>query len=132
MTEFFAQGGIVMYPLVAVGLGVIWHAARSARLIGQGAVASPELHGSLQGIVFWGTFAAVLGLLGTSIGVIQMAQAVTLARGVEPYLVWGGFGVALITLIFGMVILLVAGLLWFTLRTWMSRRARGTGSVTAA
>jgi len=27
MTGFFAQGGIVMYPLVAVALGVVWLAA---------------------------------------------------------------------------------------------------------
>jgi len=132
MTGFFAQGGIVMYPLVAVALGVVWLAARSAWLIQRGESASAELDGSLHGLLFWGLFAALLGLLGTSIGVIQMAQAATLARSVEAYLIWGGLGVALVTLIFGLLILLLAGLLWFTLRAWSVRASRGASVASPA
>jgi uncharacterized membrane protein len=38
---------------------------------------------------------------------------------VHGTLVWGGVGVALVTLIFGMVILFVTLLLWFGLRQWV-------------
>jgi len=61
-----------------------------------------------------------------------MAQAATLARNVEAYLIWGGLGVALVTLIFGLLILLLAGLLWFTLRTWSVRASRGASVASPA
>jgi biopolymer transport protein ExbB/TolQ len=132
MGDAFAQGGIVMYPLLVVGLGVLWLAARAAWLMTRPDGGSAEVERSLQGVLFWGAFSVVLGLLGTAVGIIQIAQAVTLSRQVEPILVWGGFGVALVTLIFGLLIFLVAGMLWFVLRQWSWRRFGRVRVATAA
>jgi biopolymer transport protein ExbB/TolQ len=122
MTTAFEQGGIVMYPLLVIALGVLWLAGRTAWLLTRSDRAAAEVDRPLQGVLFWGAFSVVLGLLGTVIGIIQIAQAIMLAGQVEAMLVWGGFGVALVTLIFGLVIFLVAALLWFALRQWSGRR----------
>jgi hypothetical protein len=122
MLNAFHGGGIIMYPLLMAAVGVAWLAARTAWLLSRSDRVAVEVERSLHGVLFWGAFSVVLGLLGTVIGVIQMAQAITLAGQVEATLVWGGFGVSLITLIFGLLIFLVAGLLWFALRQWYWHR----------
>jgi hypothetical protein len=85
-------------------------------------VVAAEAERPLQGLLFWGVFSVVLGFLGTVIGIIQIAQAIRLLGQVEPPLVWAGFGVSLVTLIFGLLIFLIAALLWFVLRQWSWHR----------
>lgn len=122
MTGMIEAGGIVMYPLLVIAIGIVALAGRTAWLLARSERAAAEVERPLQGVLFWGGFSVVLGLLGTTIGVIQMAQAIMLAGQVEATLVWGGFGVSLVTLIFGLLIFLVAALLWFMLRQWSWHR----------
>lgn len=131
MSEFFASGGVMMWPILAVALGVLWIAVRTGvRLAGAGSgpggstpegATAPEVARGLQGILFWGAMAVVLGFLGTTVGVVVMARAVALAGAVEAPLIWGGVGVALVTLAFGLAVFLLAALLWFLLRSWEAR-----------
>jgi biopolymer transport protein ExbB/TolQ len=122
MTHVLEQGGIVMYPLLVIALGVLWLAARTAWLLSRSDRSSAEAERPLQGLLFWGVFSVVLGFLGTVIGIIQIAQAIRLLGQVEPPLVWAGFGLSLVTLIFGLLIFLIAALLWFVLRQWSWHR----------
>lgn len=124
MGQAFQSGGVMMYPLLLVGLGVLWLGARTAWALRSGEPDGARVEGSLQTILFWGVMSVVLGLLGTVVGLIQIAQAIGLAGAVEPPLVWGGFGVSLVTLLFGLLIFVVAALTWFGLRQW-SLRAGG-------
>lgn len=117
MLNAFESGGALMWPLALIAVGIIVLAGRTAWLLRRGS--SREAEGTLQAILFWGVIGAVLGFLGTIVGIVQITRVVSLAGSVEAPLVWGGFGVALVTLIFGLLILLVAALLWFVLR--MSR-----------
>lgn len=125
MREAFLSGGIMMWPMLVIAVGILVLAVRTVWLL-QRAEAQPwEVERRLQSIVFWGIMSVILGVLGTTVGIIQMAQAVSLAGAVDPPLVWGGFGVALVTLIFGLLIFVVSALFWFTLRQWyMSASAR--------
>jgi biopolymer transport protein ExbB/TolQ len=118
----FQQGGIMMYPLLLIGAGVLFLAGQTAWRLRHGTATAAEVERPLQGVLFWGIFSVVLGLLGTTIGMIQAAQAIQLAGRVEPLLVWGGIGVMLVTLIFGLLIFLLSALLWFVLRQWSWRR----------
>jgi biopolymer transport protein ExbB/TolQ len=132
MREAFVQGGIVMYPLLVIALGILWLAARAAWLLSRRERTDAEVERPLQGLLFWGAFSVVLGLLGTAVGIIQIAQAIMLAGQVEATLVWGGFGVSLVTLIFGLLIFLLAAVLWFVLRQWSWHRlAQGRTGVPA-
>jgi biopolymer transport protein ExbB/TolQ len=127
MIEAFQSGGVLMWPLLLVGVGVLVLALRVVWLLGARGSRSAEAESSLQAILFWGGMSVLLGLIGTVIGVVQMTQAIALAGRVHPPLVWGGFGVSLVTLILGMLIFAVAALLWFPLRLW-ARRLPASGA----
>jgi hypothetical protein len=75
----------------------------------------------IDSILFWGVFAAILGLLGTLGGLAQMAGAIEAAGTVNPALLWGGVRVALSTTIAGTAVLGVALPVWYLLRRrWLA------------
>jgi biopolymer transport protein ExbB/TolQ len=121
MTQVLESGGILMWPLLLLALGVIFLGARAALLLRRGERGDTVAAG-LRAILFWGSMSVVLGLLGTTIGIVQMTQAIQLVEVVEERLVYGGIGVALVTSIFGLVIFTLSAILWFTLRQWQLRR----------
>jgi biopolymer transport protein ExbB/TolQ len=132
MRDLFLSGGILMYPLLVIALGVVLLAARAGWLLRRAERPAAELDQRLQAIVFWGGMSVVLGLLGTSLGLAQMAHAVRLAGAVEPPLLWTGFAMALVTLVFGLSIFALALLLWFPLRQLsQSQTARQRSNLTA-
>ena len=118
MVDAFLSGGVMMWPLLLIGVGILVIAVRTARLLAHPEVHPAEADRRLQTILFWGGMSVVLGTLGTVVGIVQMAQYFVRAGSVHPPLVWSGLGVALVTLIFGLLILLVSLLLWFGLRQW--------------
>ena len=80
--------------------------------------ATPDLRTKafVDAILFWGGFAVIWGVLGTLIGITIAAQAIEAAGAVSTTLVWGGIKVALLTSLFGMLILVIAALIWFGLQ----------------
>jgi len=122
MIEAFLSGGVLMWPLLVIGIGVLYLGARTGWLLARSESRPLEAERALQSILFWGGMSLVLGLLGTVVGIVQIAQAVALTGAVEARLVWGGFGLSLMTLIFGLVILTTSLLLWIVLRGLGARR----------
>lgn len=76
-----------------------------------------------RSILFWGIMSLLLGALGTVVGLVLMADAVHRAGGAGAGLVWGGIGLSLVTLIFGLLTLLFSGLAWLGVRRWSKRWA---------
>ncbi len=126
MIETFLSGGVMMWPLLVIGAGVIVLSIRAAVRIAQARGGVPDITLSLQAILFWGVTSVVLGFLGMVVGIVIMAQAVVMAGAVETPLVWGGFGISLVTLVFGLFIFLFSSVAWFTLRHWHLRTAGRT------
>jgi hypothetical protein len=129
MNGLFASGGVMMWPILAVGVGIGWMGIRTAlRLSRPDGVSSTgggdEVARGLQGILFWGGAAVVLGLLGTTVGLVLMGDAVARAGAAHPPLVWGGLAVALVPLIFALVVFLGASVLWFILHQWHGGRVQ--------
>lgn len=121
MGGYWEDGGYMMWPILICAILVVALAANTGSKLFRGeARALPEMQSGLDAVLFWGAFAVVLGVLGTVVGLIQMAQAIQLAGDVEPVLVWGGFGVSLVTTLFGLLVLSVALLVWFGL--WVRYR----------
>lgn len=121
MRELFESGGVMMWPLLFIGLGIL--AAAVSTAIGLGRGSPPDAFGRrIESILFWGAMSVVLGLLGTLIGLIQMARMIEWAGNVPPAIVWSGVGVSLITLLFGTLLFVVSLLCWYGLRSWSSRR----------
>ncbi len=79
----------------------------------------------VDAILFWGGFAVVTGMLGTLVGIIIAAQAIEAAGAVSTTLVWGGIKVAMLSSLFGTLILIVSSLLWFGFQfRWRVLQAR--------
>jgi biopolymer transport protein ExbB/TolQ len=129
MSTMFSHGGLMMWPLLATAAGILWLSVRTGlRLAGGDRSRVEEAGRGLQAILFWGGMAVVLGLLGTVIGIITMTQAIQLAGVAEPRLVWGGIGVVLTTLLFGLLVFLLSAVSWFVLRQWHGRVERRAGA----
>jgi sugar lactone lactonase YvrE len=129
MNDWFLRGGIIMWPLLALAIGVIALSVRAAvdlRKIGSRDGASSGRPPTLTPILFWGAVALLIGTLGTVVGIVIVAEHASAAGGGGAGLVWGGVGVALITLTFGILIFLLSGFLWLALDRWKRRLAEGS------
>lgn len=120
MTEIFASGGVMMWPMVFIGIGILVIATRAVLELRRGG-AEGGAERRLEGLLFWGAMSAALGLLGTVVGLVQASEAIMRAGTVDPSTLAGGIGVTLITLIFGLLLLIVALFLWYALRSFATR-----------
>jgi hypothetical protein len=112
-----------MYPLLAVTAAVVGYSIAAARGLRSASGPDPRLEATIDGVLFWGGFGVVLGLIGTLIGIVQAALAIEAAGGVvEPILIWGGIRVALSSTIVALPLFGLAALAWFGLRRGYTRR----------
>ena len=74
------------------------------------------LKNTILGIIYLGVFALVWGILGQGIGIYQALWAIQQAADISPAIIMGGIRVSLITPLYGMIILLVASLIWYFLK----------------
>lgn len=126
MLDWFAEGGVMMWPILGSGLIAVGLALDAGRRLldgGKGGDRRRALAGRLDAVLFWGGFAALLGVLGTLVGVAVMADWLARAGGGPAELVWQGLGVTLNTTVFGLIVLLVSLVAWFGLRTALRRGA---------
>ena len=115
--EIWYSMGFMRWPLA---FSLAWVVAlalfSSFRLFRPGATPDPHTKAWLDAILFWGGFAVICGVLGTLVGIIIAAQAIEAMGEVSTTLVWGGIKVALLTSVFGVLILALAALIWFVLQ----------------
>ena len=71
---------------------------------------------SIDGMLFWGGVAAVIGFLGQWIGIHKLTRAVAEMGIVNPRAISIGISESLLTPIAGMAVLVAAALLWLLLR----------------
>lgn len=123
----FSDMGVMRWPITFCLVMVAVLATRAAIRVRSGEPEQKVLsRGTIDGSLFWGAYAAVLGVLGTVVGFMVAAQSVEMAgRAVAP-LVWGGVKVALSTTVYGLLVFLVAALAWFGLRQWHRKSVLGT------
>jgi len=109
--------GFIRLPLtlslVVVVVLAVWS---TSQLVRGDASADPSTKAWIDAVLFWGVFAGVTGVLGTLVGIIVGAQAIEAAGEVSSALAWGGVKVALLSSVFGGLILGLAALLWFALQ----------------
>lgn len=118
MSMIWAALGFIRWPLafsaVAVLVLTLWSASRVFR---PHASADVNTKAWIDAVMFWGGFAAVAGVLGSLLGIILAAQSVEAQGEVVPTLLAGGIKIALLSSAFGIMILMLAALAWFVLRT---------------
>lgn len=119
MIDWFASGGFFMWPVLLAGLVVVGLAIDALRkvLATEGNRDPRRVLGRIDAVLFWGGFAALVGVLGTLGGIAQVAGVLQRSGGAPAELVWGGIGNTLTTMILGLAVLLLALAIWFGLRT---------------
>lgn len=125
MIEWFLEGGFFMWLVLVAGLIGLALAIDTGRRLAYGESPTGELQGEIDAVLFWGVFASVLGTIGTLGGVGQMARYAERAGEMSAPVAWSGLRVALITTVFGLIVLALCLLAWFALRTALLRRDSG-------
>jgi MotA/TolQ/ExbB proton channel family len=119
MVGFLREGGYPMWVLVAAAVAMLVSMARSLLLLQRPNEA--EASSRIDAILFWGGTALIIGVLGTLIGVSQMARVIERMGGVSAPLMWGGLRVALSSTIAGFVAFATGFLVWAALRARLRR-----------
>jgi len=115
--EIWYSIGFMRWPLAFSLFAVISLAAYTAfKLFQRGPSSDVHTKAWLDAILFWGGFSVICGVLGTLVGIVLAAQAIEAAGDVSTSVVWGGVKVALLSSVFGVLILGFAALLWFALQ----------------
>lgn len=122
MVQVFMQGGLMMWFLVIVALVLLGLTIRTVfELIARGGANTAVLENGLDGLLFWGVLAVVLGVLGQAVGYYKSFSAMAAYGLISFGALWKGLAEGLISSIAGMALLAVAGGLWFILRWWYLR-----------
>lgn len=110
---------LVLITLVILGivLRTLWH------LFIRGGTDGMVIQNGLDGLLFWGGLAVIIGILGSTIG-YHKAMTALVNRGLaNPVAIWIGSAEGLVSSIAGMLVLAGAGLCWFLLR-WQFLKGR--------
>jgi hypothetical protein len=113
----FMQGGLMMWFLVFIVLVVfgivlrtLWH------LFVRGGADGAAIQNCLDGLLFWGGFAVIIGVLGSAVG-FHKGMSMIVARGlVNPPALWIGSAEGMVSSIAGLIVLAGAGTCWYLLR----------------
>ena len=75
-------------------------------------------------ILFTGSFAFLLGVLGQVIGLFQALGVMETVKDISPSMLAGGLRVSFIAPLYGLALFVISGLLWFVFRQIIWNRAR--------
>jgi len=123
--NLFREMGFYFWPLALIAIAVVGLAVRAAtRLRGARPEDAAPVEHTINAVLFWGCVAAVVGVLGQFHGIYQALKVISMAPAVSPPIIWGGLAVSFSSTLAGLGILLVAALLWATLRGSLHRHER--------
>ena len=114
----YEGGPIITIPIALTFLAIVITTVKlSIGMFSQSEKDPRSFTWGVNAIVAMGFFAFVLGLFGQNLGMIEGLNAIEQMGGVSPAMLAGGLKVAMIAPTMGMSVLLIAGILWFILRT---------------
>jgi len=115
MFRIMGPFGFILVILAIVTVALSLRAA--ARVARHKDIDGPAFKNSLNAILFWGCVSAALGLLGQFSGMWNALGVISKASAISPALVAQGLMESFSTTIFGLLILVVSSISWFSLRT---------------
>jgi biopolymer transport protein ExbB/TolQ len=117
MFTLFMQGGFYMWPLLLFAIIILVLSIKKIiDLFFKPDLSQVKLESGINSILFWGGMSVLIGFLGHFHGLYLAMQAISRASDISPAIVAMGYGVSLITVLFGLLILLISALIWFVLR----------------
>ncbi len=125
MLDFIHACGPFGWPLVALAVLVAVLSVTAALQVWRAeSLPSLTIENRITSVLVWGGIAAVLGLLGQCAGIYVALQAISRATEISPPVVWEGFATSFTTTLFGLTVLLMAGVAWLVLRGLYGRALR--------
>lgn len=76
----------------------------------------------LSGILFFGSLAPLIGIIGQMVGMMAAFHAIQNAGDISPNLVAGGLKVSMYAPLYGLIILFFSALLWFILKSIIEKK----------
>jgi hypothetical protein len=70
-----------------------------------------------EAILFFGSFALLLGILGQSVGIMQALDAIEVASDISLSLMAGGFKVSMLAPMYGFMLFIISFIVWFVYRS---------------
>ena len=120
----FMEGGFLMWPLVLIVLVLLGLVLRTLwELLFRGGTNTTLVQSGLDGLLFWGGFAVIIGVLGSVTGYHKSMSAMVAHGVANPRYIWVGAAEGLVPGIAGLAVLMVAGICWYILR-WKSLEHR--------
>lgn len=119
MTNLFSDMGLIRWPMLVAATFLLLQIARAVA-----AARSPV--GTVragQAVLVWGFLNALLGVLGTVLGLAVTARSVAHAGRIEPTVLGGGLQIALSPSILGLLLLTLAVVAWLVLQVIQPRGA---------
>ncbi|MBN1478863.1 hypothetical protein EH223_14370 [candidate division KSB1 bacterium] len=123
MLTYFQAGGAFMWLLLVILIIIIVLAvARGIQLFSSKEKSRVKLEHGINAILFWGAYSVVVGFFAHFLGVMYAMEAIKRANDISPAIVAGGYSVSLLTILFGLIIFMIAAIIWFVYRTILLRR----------
>ena len=117
MLTLFMQGGFYMWPLLLFAIIIIVLSIKKIiDLFFKSDLSHAELESGINSILFWGGMSVLIGFLGHFHGLYLAMVAISRANDISPAIVAMGYGISLITVLFGLLNLLFSAIIWFVLR----------------
>ena len=115
MFKLIVEGGALgMVSITVCGLIALILSVMSAAQMFGAQKAAPRMW--ITGIIFFGSLAPLIGLIWQMTGMMQAFNAIREAGDISPSLIMGGIKLSMYGPLYGLLILLVASLLWFVLK----------------
>jgi hypothetical protein len=119
MLDYFLQCGVWGYPLFAITIAIdVLIIINITRIVRGGTTDELRFYNSINSILFWGAFSAVMGFLGQYTGIYIALGAIINAAEISPKMVMTGFRESFTTTLWGLNNLLGAAVAWAALRFW--------------
>ncbi len=117
MGDLYAAGGMFMTPLTILGIAAIILAVKKIVDVFTKQDKPAAQHRPMVNLVLQlGILSFFVGILSQSIGLIDAFQIIEQAGGVGPSLLAGGLKVSMIAPVYGLIILIIAFVLWSVLK----------------
>lgn len=119
MINLFSNMGVIQWPMLVAAAFLLLQIARAVAAARNPTGAARARHAVLA----WGFLNALLGVLGTVLGLAVAARSVAQAGRIEPTVLGGGLQIALSPSILGFLLLTVAIVAWLVLQAMQPHRA---------
>ncbi|VAW26198.1 hypothetical protein MNBD_BACTEROID06-1154 [hydrothermal vent metagenome] len=123
MLTYFNEGGVLFMGMLSiVFLLVFIMSIKNALVIFSKEGDKEKISSQISSIKSLGLFALVLGFLGQFLGLFQAFSIIAEVGSISPAILANGLKVSSITSIYGMIIFLVAYLLWLGLNAMLKKK----------